>query len=164
MIYNSTISAVNIEPIRSDEDIKIARILFSEYIESLGIDLSFQDIEKELSNLPGKYNQPDGIILIARDNNNNPIGCAAVRPLDNCSSCEMKRLYVRPQARGLNLGRKLTEKIVEYAKLRNYSKLYLDTLPSMVTARKLYFDIGFCPTEPYYDNPIPGTLYMVLPL
>jgi ribosomal protein S18 acetylase RimI-like enzyme len=77
----------------------------------------------------------------------------------------MKRLYLRPQARGKDLGRKLAERIIAYAKSTNlYSRMLLDTLASMHTAKKLYTSLGFYEIPSYYPNPLPDTRYFALDL
>jgi putative acetyltransferase len=141
------------------EDGDIVRALFTEYVNSLDIDLSFQDIAVELANLPGKYSPPAGGILIARDSENDPVGCVALRPLKNKSTCEMKRLYVRPQARGRELGYRLAVAMMEYAKTAGYTHMVLDTLASMRTAQKLYGRLGFSEIQAYYESPLAETLY-----
>jgi len=153
-----------IAPARLPEDIEIVRALFSEYMASLAIDLSFQDAEKELADLPGKYAPPRGGILLARDAAANPLGCVALRPLGRSGECEMKRLYVRPEGRGQDLGRRLALAIIAHAKSANYALIRLDTLASMRAAQALYLSLGFHQTAPYYDNPLAGTLYLALDL
>jgi GNAT superfamily N-acetyltransferase len=153
-----------IAPASLPGDVDIVRSLFREYITSIGVDLSFQDTDTELADLPGKYASPAGIILIARDHEGNPVGCCALRPLAEPGVCEMKRLHVRPQARGQDTGRRLATDIVRYARRVNYKRMLLDTLESMHAARKIYASLGFRPTEPYYNNPLPDTLYMSLDL
>jgi ribosomal protein S18 acetylase RimI-like enzyme len=76
----------------------------------------------------------------------------------------MKRLYLRPQARGTGLGRTLAERLVHRAKALGYARMYLDTIVDMHPARKLYVSLGFRETAPYYDNPLPGVAYMELDL
>ncbi len=156
-----TISAAGL---RSADEIQDARQLFLDYATALGIDLSFQDFAAELDSLPGKYAPPLGQILLARDQAGTPVGCVAMRPLAEAGACEMKRLYVRPEARGCDLGRGLAVAMIACAREAGHVRIRLDTLASMTAARALYASLGFRATEPYYDSPVPGTLYLALEL
>lgn len=140
------------------------RELFAEYVDSLGIDLSFQDVATELAGLPGKYASPDGVVLLARDGGGKAVGCVALRPWAQPGAGEIKRLYVRPEARGLALGRRLAEAVVSYARQQGYTRLVLDTLASMRPALRVYHTLGFRPVPAYYANPLPDTVYLALDL
>jgi len=139
-------------------DLNEVRRLFREYADSLSTDLGFQDFEAELAGLPGKYEPPRGRLLLAWSGTE-AVGCVALRPLDR-DTCEMKRLYVRPKLRGQRLGRRLAERICEEACAAGYSRICLDTLPTMGEAIKLYSALGFKPIEPYVYNPIPGAIFL----
>jgi ribosomal protein S18 acetylase RimI-like enzyme len=136
--------------------------LFLEYVDSLGIDLSFQNINTELQNIPGEYAPPEGCILLAmyRDQS---AGCVALRKIDE-NICEMKRLFVKPDFKGKGIGRDLASSIIEEAITRGYHFMRLDTLPTMEQAISLYRSLGFYSIEPYRFNPIEGTMYMELKL
>lgn len=142
--------------------IAAARTLFREYADSLSIDLAFQNFEDEMAHFPRGYLSPDGALYVA-SGCDKTLGCVAVRRLDD-EFCEMKRLYVCPDARGSGLGRLLAEAAIEAARGLNYRRMRLDTLPSMDAARELYADLGFRQIAPYYHNPIEGTRYMELQL
>lgn len=140
------------------DDLTIVRALITEYANSLGVDLSFQNLDHELATLDVFYEQ----ILVARDEQN-AAGCVALRRIDD-EICEMKRLYVRPQFRGHDLGRRLAERIIEEARQRGYKRMRLDTLPTMTAAIPLYRSLGFVEIEPYRFNPVEGTRFMELVL
>jgi len=147
---------------RWPDDRAAVEALFREYVGSLGEDISFQNVEDELAALPGKYARPGGVVLIAREGDA-VAGGVAYRMFEP-GVCEMKRLYVRPAFRGRGLARDLANELIDDARTRGYRTMLLDTLASMQTARALYRDLGFAPVEPYYDNPLPGTMYMALDL
>jgi ribosomal protein S18 acetylase RimI-like enzyme len=146
----------------TDTEIEAVRRLFREYEAFLDVDLGFQNFDVEFAGLPGKYARPDGDLLIGLDGDR-ILGCVAVRRLDD-HVCEMKRLYVRPEARGTGLGRRLAEQIIEIARELGYSLMRLDTLDRLTEAMDLYETLGFRRTAPYYENPLQGVVYWELSL
>lgn len=153
---------MNIVEAKSSDQIECARQLFREYQAFLGEDLCFQGFDKELANLPGKYQDPTGAILLA-EHNDEFVGCVAVRPIEN-QICEMKRLYVKPQAQGLSAGRLLAEAIIAKAQSLKYEKMQLDTLKRLERALALYQKLGFKEISPYYANPLDQVIYLELDL
>jgi ribosomal protein S18 acetylase RimI-like enzyme len=140
----------------------LARELFMEYAQSLGIDLSFQDFETELGTLPGKYAPPGGCLVLAFIEDE-PAGCAAMRGLTD-EICEMKRLYARPAFRGQGVGLALAKAVIGAARRAGYRRMRLDTLPSMQSAQGLYRKLGFYEIEPYVYNPVEGAKFLQLHL
>ncbi|OCL06110.1 N-acetyltransferase [Glonium stellatum] len=150
----------NIEHVRPAEDLSAIRVLFTAYAEFLGIDLTFQNFQSEMASMPGKYASPKGELLLARNVEGIPVGCVALRPIDPPGCCEMKRLYVAPEGRGLGLGKALVNAIIDVAMALGYREIRLDTLPSMRKAVAIYEKAGFMRIEPYYDTPLPGTRFL----
>ena len=155
-------SMPHLTQVETARDVEIARALLREYERALGVDLCFQGFEQELKSLPGAYAPPSGLLLLAW-NDEHALGCVALQRVD-ADRAEMKRLYVRPSARGLGLGRQFVTRVLDAARAIGYREVVLDTLPTMREAQHLYGQFGFEDIEPYRANPIIGSRYMGLRL
>jgi ribosomal protein S18 acetylase RimI-like enzyme len=118
--------------------------LLREYEAGTGVSLCFQNFAHELAELPGAYALPKGQLILARIGDRDLVGCVALRPVAGTPElCEMKRLYVRPVARGAGLGRRLASAALAEASRLGYTRICLDTLFSMTSAQALYRALGF---------------------
>ncbi len=146
---------------RQDE----VRELFTEYTNMLvELDPKFQEsldeqnYDEELEHLEEKYGLPGGRLYLAYWDGE-LAGCVGMKKLDGVTG-ELKRLYVRPAFRGQRLGRKLAERIIEDARSLGYTRLKLDTMPELVSARHMYENMGFHVTERYNNSPLDTTIFM----
>ncbi len=144
-------------------------ILFSEYTDMLiSGDSSFkkyldiQHYDEEIEHLEIKYGMPHGRLYIAYCNGE-LAGCIGLRKIDE-QNCEMKRLYVRPQFRGKQIGNQLISKVITDAKEIGYSHMLLDTLPFLQSAIHMYRKYGFYEIDSYNDSPMTTSIYMKLDL
>ena len=164
---------LKIHQAETDEDLEQVRILFQEYTDYLKDVLSeyltlpwfidyLRGFEKELANLPGEYGPPTGCLLLAKYKDQ-PAGCVALRKLSN-NICKGKRLYVRPEFRGLKIGRKLMESIIAEARRIGYSAMQGDTVPSMQAAQVLHASLGFKEIRPNHRDPIKEAKFVELKL
>ncbi len=153
---------MDIHQASNPQDLATARRLFRAYQAELGVDLCFQDFERELAELPGAYAPPSGSLLLAFEGER-ATGCVALRPMaEGC--CEMKRLYVVPRARGTGLGRRLAVEVIALARALGYARMRLDTLDTLTEAMALYASLGFTRAAPYYTNPLSEVVYWELDL
>lgn len=126
----------------------------------------FGSLEREADRLPLSYIEQRGGCLLARVDGV-PAGFVAWRDLPASKTVvpdawELKRLWVRDSARGLRLGRALTQAVADRAKEAKRKAIYLDTAPSsMGAAHRLYLEMGFVPCAQYNDNPVEGLAYLV---
>ncbi len=146
----------------SDELLEHTRRLFAEYGESTDIHLSDQNFEEEIANLPRPFTAPTGCLLIALYEGR-AVGCVALREFGD-GVCEMKRLYTKPEFRGLGIGKALAEAIVEEGRQLGYRLMRLDTLASMLAAQRLYTSLGFKRIAPYFYKAGEDTVFMELSL
>ncbi len=135
------------------------RTLFREYEKELDENLCFQSFEAELKDPLKKYGSPKGVLYIAKWKDE-LAGCIALMPLQEEGVCEMKRLYVRPQFRKHKIGKAMVEQLMKDGKRLGYTTMKLDTLQKLQPAIALYKQYGFTETTAYYENPLPGVVYM----
>jgi putative acetyltransferase len=142
----------------TSHDIPDVRLMLKEYVDWIGLDLAFQEIDAELAGLPGEYAPPGGALFVAEDQAR-LLGMIGLRPFSGTVS-EMKRLFVRPEARGRGLAKQLIAVALDEARRLGYAEIRLDTLPMMGDAQSLYVSLGFADIAPYYATPIAGTRFM----
>lgn len=128
-------------------DLESVQALMREYQTAMNAETCFDAFEDELRDLPGPYARPTGVVVLGFVNRE-PAACVAMRPL-SASTCELKRLYVRPYARGTGLGLGLVRRVLREARTLGYTTMKLDTLPTMTQAIQLYERLGFVPARPY---------------
>jgi putative acetyltransferase len=157
--------------------------LFQEYAQELNEDLCFQSFDSELENPLKKYGPPTGSLLLAYWKHQ-PVGCVALTDITHTTTshapessisttlhpstplrtmlriCEMKRLYVQPAFRKHKIGEALVAAIIQQAQQLNYAVMKLDTLDRLQAAIQLYQKKGFSISNAYYQNPLPGVVYM----
>jgi GNAT superfamily N-acetyltransferase len=149
---------------KTPAQVSTVREMIEEYAAWLEFKLCFQGYEEEIRSLPGKYAPPSGRLLLALWDGR-PAGVIALRPLQEPGVCEMKRLYVRPEFRGHQIGRILTERVIAEAAEIGYSRMRLDTISGkMDSAIAMYRTLGFAEIDPYYKTPVGETLFMELVL
>lgn len=140
------------------EDLDAVRDLIQEYETLLRSHHHEASLEGEIRMLPEPYVPPDGLCLLIR-HNGRPAGCVVLRKLEP-GVCELRRLYVRKEFRGLGLGRKLTEYLCDEARQLGYKKMRLLSMPFMAEAMGIYLSLGFVEIEPYRKTTAPGPKYM----
>lgn len=143
---------LNIFPVKTNEDVEVAKTLFAEFDSFLKKQLAeyqkfpwaikyWQNLDKEVKGLPGNYAFPKGCILIA-NYKNKTAGCVGL--LEESSEVSiMKRLYVREEFRGLGIGKSLVKTIIKHARNVGYKSMCLHTNLLLNPAINLYKSLSF---------------------
>jgi GNAT superfamily N-acetyltransferase len=153
---------INIREAETPTEIEEARRLFREYENWFGLDLCFQNFDKEVADLPGKYAGPAGGRLLLAMAGETIAGCIALRKIED-GVCEMKRLFVRPGFQGQGIGKMLIERLISEAQAIGYRKMRLDSYPpKMQKAIGIYRSYGFREIPAYYHNPYSEAIYLEL--
>ena len=151
-----------IRPATFPDDAASVLKIWREFVANSPVNLDYQRNDADFVDLPGKYAAPKGCILLA-DRAGEIEGCIAFRKVSN-DICEMKRLYVRPHARGNNVGHKLVKRLIADARRAGYGEIRLDVQEKSVSAQRLYKAFGFVAAEPISFNPVPGASFLGLHL
>lgn len=153
---------LKMEKAEGDKDYEKAKTLFKEYAESLSYTLDIHGFQKEIENLPGEYAPPDGFILLAYIKDD-LAGCVALKRLKE-DTCEMLRMFVRPDFRQRGIGRAMAEKTIDEARKIGYKKMWLDMVESMKHALGLYQSMGFVKIKPFREKSRGNAVFLELDL
>lgn len=132
--------------------------LFQEYANSLHISLDFQNFQEELNSIQTMYGSPTGSLLLVYDQDL-LVACAAYRKIGE-GICELKRMYIKSEYRGKQIGQTLLDNLTTKARINGYDLMRLDTLDTMLPALALYRKNEFYEIEAYCHNPNKGVVYM----
>ncbi|WP_417450390.1 GNAT family N-acetyltransferase [Kordiimonas sp.] len=135
-------------------DIKACKEVFRAFSEWLPIDLGFQDFEAEMAHFPEGY-----VHLLIAKRAGKAVGAVALKE-HSAEVCEMKRLYMLPEAQGTGAGRAICERLIADARALGYKTMLLDSLRRLEAAVALYQKLGFSEIEPYNFNPEDDVVYM----
>ena len=142
-------SAAEIDAVRGLvwEFFGVMRERYPDMVDMIDAYIEKVDVAKELENFADVFLPPKGECFLALQDGH-AVGMVMLKPLGE-SEAELNRMYVRASARGLGLGRKLGEALVEEGRGLGYRKLRLDALYRHVEALPLYESLGF---ERYDDS------------
>lgn len=153
---------INYKLASSPKEFSDARKIILDYVEWLGMDLSFQNFEAEISDLAKMYSTPHGGLVLAYDEDR-VIGIAGIRCFEG-ETGELKRMFVSEAYRHAGVGKKILEQSIALAKALKYKRVRLDTHDSMQAAIKIYKSFGFEEIDPYRYNPHEGIKFFELAL
>jgi putative acetyltransferase len=133
-----------IREIKPSDNMDISKVIRSVILE-MGAPKTGTAYEDKATDLMFETYQKDKTAYFVLEHKNKVIGGAGVAKLDNCEAniCELQKMYFLPIARGKGLGTSLISKCLEKAKEFGFENCYLETMPYMEAARKLYAKNGF---------------------
>ncbi|MFF9772140.1 GNAT family N-acetyltransferase [Streptomyces sp. NPDC013978] len=109
------------------------------------------ELEREVAADTGEYlAPPNGLLLVARYEGE-PVGTAGVR-LADATTAELKRVYLRPEARGRGGAALLVSAAEDAARALGAERVVLDTRGDLVEARALYARLGYVESAPHNDH------------
>jgi GNAT superfamily N-acetyltransferase len=144
----------------------IARVLMTEYAALPHTEGRWLTAAADIAALPAPYVPPGGVLLVALggEHLNSPsldtaLGCGAlIISQGSRAVAEIKRVYVRPNARRRGIGEAITRELISWADTLGFERVRLDTAPELLAARALYAQLGFYPISHYRAGLLPDAL------
>lgn len=145
-----------IQKIKPQYDTKVCEIIRKVGKEFGAIGDGFGPSDPEVLAMSQHYNDSKFSTYLIATIEGNVVGGSGIAAFNgNNKICELRKLFLLPESRGLGLGKQLTESCLDYAKSKGYQQCYLDTLSNMKSAISLYEKLGF----KHLDKPLEGTIH-----
>ena len=152
---------MQIRKIKKEDNAQIAKVIREVFISDdyPKTGTAFEDLQLDF--MFATYDKPKSIYFVVEENNR-IIGGAGISQLDNSEEniCELQKMYFLKEARGKGIGHEMILKCIEKAKEFGFEKCYLETLPNMLDAQKLYQKVGF----QYLEEPLGSTGHSSCPV
>lgn len=140
----------------------IARTLMGEYAALPHTAGRWTTMDADVAALPHPFVAPAGVLLIASADDE-ALGCGALIALEPGVG-ELKRMYVRPDARGRGVGEALLRALLMHAGRLGFDRVRLDTAPELLAAQSLYRRYGFTAIPHYRTGLLPDALCFERPV
>ncbi|TAI49079.1 GNAT family N-acetyltransferase [Flagellimonas allohymeniacidonis] len=150
-----------IREIKPEDNAQVAQVV-RKVLEDLGVPkVGTAYADKALDDMYSTYNVPKATYFVVEDNGR-IFGCAGIAQLDNYEGnvCELQKMYFLDELRGKGLGSKMISVCLDKAREFGFEKCYLETMPYMKAAQKLYQKNGF----EYIDAPMGNTGHYSCPV
>lgn len=136
---------MTIRPLQDKDNPKIAQVIRSVFITDNYPKTGTAFADKQLDSMYETYLATNAIYFVLENQLGDIVGGAGIAPLENENNtiCELQKMYFLPEVRGKGLGKKLILLCLQTAKKFGYTQCYLETLPEMKIAQKLYTSVGF---------------------
>ena len=133
-----------IRPVRAADDVAVAAIIRDVMASFGATGPEYSSSDPEVGAMSAAYDGARSACFVLEDGGR-VLGCGGIAPLAGAEPdvCELRKMYLLPEARGRGLGERMLRHCLEAARVRGYRRCYLETLSSMDAAQKLYLKTGF---------------------
>ncbi len=120
---------------------RIAELVFGVLAE-YGLSPDPETTDADLKDIEASYLQRGGFFEVMEDEEKNLIGSFGIYPIDK-ETCELRKMYFIPRARGLGLGKYVLQRAIERARKLGFKRIVLETSSKLIAANHLYTQFGF---------------------
>lgn len=137
-------SKISIRPIEVSDNIAIAKIIRNALLEFGAAKPGTVYFDNSTDSLFELFQEQNAVYFIAEENGH-VIGGGGVFPTKGLppNTCELVKMYLHPKYRGKGIGRILIEECISFAKSKSFENIYLETMPELIAALKVYEKLGF---------------------
>lgn len=138
-------SDVSIRAATNDDRERIEALVFGALAEH-GLRPDPATTDADLKDIEAGYLARGGLFEVVEDEGGKMLGTCGLYPLGD-ETCELRKMYLLPEARGAGLGKRLLERALEHARRRGFKTVTLETASVLEDAIRLYTRFGFVPVE-----------------
>ncbi|TNE44281.1 MAG: GNAT family N-acetyltransferase [Deltaproteobacteria bacterium] len=129
------------------EDGPAVMALVSTVLQEYGLKTDPQSTDADLADIEASYLEPGGWFQVVVGPSGDIVGSVGLF-LEDSESCELRKMYLLPQARGVGLGRELLDQALEQARQSGFRRVTLETAKVLKEAIAMYERYGFQPYRP----------------